>query len=430
MKNSKKLLLLPALAMLSASTFSMAGCGSQDAIVVWTFSDELYRIAKEIYTPNTGNKVVVQLKSGVAQVQTQLANACKDGVGVPDVVALEAAVVADFATETSDKSLLLPLDDIPGTEDMYDYTKQVVESVDGKILGLSWQATPGGFFYKKRVATKIGLSQDQIENYLRTWEGYLTLAQICKTHNVAVCSSITDPIKVYLSQRENPWVVNNTLQLENVLFGGTQYNCFDTVRTLEQNVYSHGTSERGPGWIDDIDVDDELGYFCSSWGLNFDLIPNASEQSGWAMCRAPYDYFKGGTWLAIPKQSQKIDKAKEFVQYLTTNTEFLKQRCLDTGDFMNNKKVMSEIIKDYHCEFLDGQNHLAILYEAAEHINGNLISPYDAAIDSYFQTSAAEFAQADCETPEEVEESREEWIAAFINLVSKKYKSIIIPDEK
>lgn len=420
---------------------SLSGCGNSSGgkVTVWTFSNELKEIVKNYYKKD----VTVVIKSSVTQVKDELANAQKSGKKIPDVVALEAAVIADFTSKSSENASLMSLEDISGTDDMYTYTKSVATSTDGKLLGLSWQATPGGFFYKKSVAAKVGInSVSEMETQISTWQGYLELAERC--HNVdlkpdvagnqtiAICSSITDPVKVFLSGRNKSWVENNTLQMEPVMFGGdgNQYNCFDVVRSLQQLGYTHESSDRGSGWVSDIDSDNTLGYFCSSWGLNFDLMPNAETSYGdWQMCKAPINYFKGGTWLAIPKGATNVDGAKNFIKYVTTSKEFLLERGQKTGDFMNSKSVMQQLVQNYSCEFLGGQNHLAILYEVAENINGNLISPYDATIDSVFTTTVANYARDVAETAEEIETAREEQKDKFIVGVKAKYPTMNVPEE-
>lgn len=424
----KRLFALSSLALLSAS--ALVGCKKDtDKITIWTFSNELREIVNKYYA----GKANVVVKASVTAVQTDLNNAIRSKKNIPDIVALEAAVIANYTDEpsTSAKSQLEPLDDIQGTDDMYDYTKAVATSTDGKVLGLSWQATPGGFFYKKSVAAKVGITTvEQMEQQISTWEGYLQLAETCKNTKVqsggkevsiAICSSITDPVKVFLSSREKAWVVNGELFTEEVMFGGgTKANCFDTVRTLQQEGYTHESMDRGPGWFADIDSNDTLGYFCSSWGLNFDLIPNAKTTAGdWQMCKAPVDYFKGGTWLSVPKGCSKPDAAKEFIKFITTDKTFLKDRGQQTGDFMNSKSVMRELSQNYSCEFLGGQNHFAKLYEIAQNINGSLISPYDASIDGTFNNVVADFARYNREN------ERENQISNFVTGVQAKYPTLV-----
>lgn len=426
------------IALFAGAVASLTGCGSKgEDLLIWTFSPELKEIAEDYYAKETGKKVKVVNKGNVTQIKTDLTNAVNKGKNIPDIVALEAALVADFTKGIAAESNLVDLSGIEGTDQMYAYTKSVATSTDGKILGLSWQATPGGFFYKKSIASKLGInSPAEMEEKISTWEGYLSLAEQAVNYDldpnkegkqaIAICSSITDPVKVFLSGRENSWVVDNMLQTESILFGGVenQINCFDVVRTLEQRGYTHGSIDRAAGWVADIDSNNTLGYFCSSWGLNFDLMPNADTTHGdWQMCKAPIDYFKGGTWLASVEGCAHKDNALDFIKYVTTNEDFLTKRGKETGDFMNSKKVMSELVKDYSCEFLGGQNHLEILYEVAENINGELISPYDARIDSEFTSAVGDFAQANCldddgnEVPAKVEQARQRFKASFVNAV-------------
>ena len=422
--------LIPLLTLLATSLTGCGNNGNDDELLIWTFSDEMLKICQKYYT----GKVKVIEKTSVTQVTADLANVQRSGKGIPDIVCLEAAVVAKLTDKTLDNSSLLSLDDISGTEQMYDYTKSVAKTVDGHLLGLSWQATPGGFFYKEDIAARVGItSVEAMEAKISTWQGYLELAQECNTQEIAICSSIVDPIKVFLGARNSGWVdSSNTLQLEDVMFGPTSagvYNCFDVVRSLHQNGYTHQTSDRDKGWFKDIPSSDTLGYFCSSWGLSFDLMPNAGETAGhWKMCKAPVNYFKGGTWLSIPKGASNVELAKSFIKFITTDQTFLKARGEETGDFMNSRSVMQELSQNYSCAFLGGQNHLQKLYQVAEQVKGELISPYDATIDSIYQSVAGDFAQDVATTPTEVEAAREEQKGLFCTGVGSRYNNIIIPE--
>lgn len=433
MKNLKKLFLVPGALCLLASSLSSCG-GSSNSITIWTFSNELSQIATNYFTKETGIQVKVVIKGSVAKVVADFNNALRSGVELPDIIAVEAAKIAAITNQPDN---FVDLSNVGDKNQMYDYTKSVATAPNGKLIGLAWQATPGGFFYKDSIAKKLGInSVDMMEQQISTWDGYLALAE--QAHNydldpskegvqsIAICSSISDPVKVFLSGRQKSWVENGYLQQEKVMFGeGDEVksdNCFDVVRTLHQKNYTHQTADRSSGYFDDVASSNTLGYFCSSWGLNFDLIPNAGSTSGdWRMCKAPTDYFRGGTWLSIPAKASHIDLATQFVEYVTTNEAFLKARCVEAGDFMNNKKVMSEVIANYKCDFLGGQNHLAKLYEVAEKINGKLISPYDSDIDDSYQNCAANYAQNNLLG---ISDARQKYLVEFRNSVKEKFPDI------
>ena len=441
----KKLILAPAL--LAMGIGALVGCGGsapEAEFTIWTFSNEMSKLVRKYYSGHNVNVVLKQ--QGVTQVQTDFEAYRKAGKTLPDILCLEAAVVADYRDKEDKDNPLMPLEDVADLSDMYSYTKEVVTTPDNHLIGLSWQATPGGFFYRSDIAEKIGITTvEQMEStYLNSWENFMNLAALCKTNKLMVLSSITDPIKAFLSERNKPWVTGNILNMESSMFGGGTevYNCFDVVRALQQNNYTKGTSERDSSYWNDMRSNNVLGFFMSSWGLNFDLMPHATTTAGkWKMCKAPTNYFKGGTWLAVPKGAPHAEAAKEFIKYVTTDKEFLKQRCIETGDFMNSLTVMNQL-KDMDLSksefgvFLGGQtDHIKKLYEVAQLINGNLISPADAIIDGAFQSACADFAMAgytgagtEPYTPAQIEEARSSYKSNFIVQVKKSYSNLIPSD--
>lgn len=439
----KRLLLIPAIVSLGASLLTGCGSSADYEFTVWTFSNEMSKMVRKYYA---GHNVNVVPKNSVTQVQTDFEAYLKAGKELPDVLCLEAAVVAEYRKKEDKDNPLMPLEDIADLSDMYSYTKEVVTTPDNHLIGLSWQATPGGFFYRSDIASRIGITTvDQMEGYLSSWSSFLELAELCKTNRLMVLSSITDPIKAFLSDRTKPWVEGNILNMQSVMFGGGEedYNCFDVVRKLQQSNYTNQTTERQSSYWNDMKQDLVLGFFMSSWGLNFDLMPHAGSTAGrWKMCKSPTNYFKGGTWLAVPKGAPHADAAKKFIKYVTTDKEFLKSRCLETGDFMNSLTVMGEL-KDTDLSksefgiFLGGQSdHIKKLYEVAQSINGNLISPADAIIDGAFQSACADFALAgydgsgaDPFNSEEIETARNSFKSNFIVQVKKSYPNLVPKDE-
>ena len=442
----KKLLLIPAL--LGLGLGGLTGCGNKQGpaeFTIWTFSSEMGKLVRKYYS----NHIVdVQNKQKVTAVQDDFEAYLKNGKTLPDVLCLEAAVVADYRQKTYDENPLLPLENLGDLSDMYSYTKDVVTTPDNHIIGLSWQATPGGFFYRSDLAKEklnINSPEEMETTYLSSWQGYLNLAQKCKEARIMVTSSTTDPIKAFLSERDNPWVVDNVLQMETSMFGGgtEEYNCFDVIRALHQNNYSHQTTERESDYWSDMNGNLVLGYFCSSWGFSYDLMTHATRTSGkWNMCKAPTNYFKGGTWLAVPKNAPHKQAALEFVKYVTTNKTFLEQRCIETGDFMNSSSTMAklkdtDLSKSEFGIFLGGQtNHIEKLWEVAQSINGNLISPYDAIIDGHFTSACGDFAMVGYtgqgvdpykDDPTLMENARNNYKANFLVAVNKSYPTVIPP---
>ena len=237
------------------------------------------------------------------------------------------------------------------------------------------------------------------------WSKFIATAEELKEKNVKMISSTIDPVKVFLGQRENGWVdkQNNFIVDDSLIQYNAEtkefgtYNCFDVVKSIHENYYSNRTAERSTTWFSDMSGDSVFGYFMSAWGLAYDLKENSTKSGDWGFIEGPGNFYSGGTWLSGLNTSSRVDDIKDIISYFTTNTDFLKDRALKSGDFMNNKQVMAEIKNNPSAEsleFLGGQNHYELMYDIAEKINGNLFTKYDSIIDGYFESIVGDYAQS------------------------------------
>lgn len=393
---------------LLTSMMLASGCGgssdSKDTLVVWTFTDELKEMIDDYYVKEKKPDFKIDVKVyELNNLNQKLRQAMNSGKNLPDLVALEAKVVLNHV----DNDILLNLNDIVetgATDNMYDYTKDIV-TVDGNCYALSWQATPGGFFYRTDLAQQhLGVSSpEEIQNRISTWEGFLNTAKELKGKGVKMVSSTVEPVKAFLGQRNQGWVdendnfvIDNSLMkydAESKTFG--DYNCFDVVKTIHQAGYTNQTAERAPAWYEDMSGESVFGYFMSAWGLSYELKENSKKAGHWGFVEGPGNFYNGGTWLAGIASSNMKEECKDIIKYFTTDETFLKNRALTSGDFMNNKKVMNEIKTNPSEEslaFLGGQNHYEIMYDIAENINGHLITKYDSNIDSLFEGVVGDYA--------------------------------------
>ena len=407
----KKNKIMGILTMLVVSLSTATACNNQtsgsskDPLVVWTFTDELKELIDDYYIPNCNPDYEIDVKVyALDDLSTKLRQAISTKKNLPDLVALEAKVVLNYI----DSGVLINLNDIVSTgktDDMYDYTKDIV-TVDGNCYALSWQATPGGFFYRTDLAeTHLGVkTPEEMQAKMSDWSKFIATSEELKAKNVKMISSTVDPVKVFLGQRENGWVdeqnnfvVDDSLiqyNAETKEFG--TYNCFDVVKSIHLNHYSNRTAERSTTWFSDMSGENVFGYFMSAWGLSYDLKDNSTKAGKWGFIEGPGNFYSGGTWLSGLNTSSRVDDIKDIISYFTTNKDFLKDRALTSGDFMNNKAVMSEIKNNPSSEslaFLGGQNHYELMYNIADKINGNLFTKYDSVIDGYFESIVGDYAQ-------------------------------------
>ncbi len=88
-------------------------------------------------------------------------------------------VEADYALKYVDTDYTLDVKKDIGLTDadvsqMYGYTKDVMTSSKGKLKGVSWQACPAGFIYRRSFAKQVLGSDDPIEvqKQLNTWDKF------------------------------------------------------------------------------------------------------------------------------------------------------------------------------------------------------------------------------------------------------------------
>jgi ABC-type glycerol-3-phosphate transport system substrate-binding protein len=130
----------------------------------------------------------------------------------------------------------------------------------------------------------------------------------------------------------------------------------------------------------------------------------------------------GGTWVGIAKASENKNLAWQFVKYITTDKEFLKQWALDSGDFVSDMAVVEEIVGDYSREFLGGQNHYAYFYEEAKRLGesgwAERVTGYDEDIQNSFLEALQEYVVGN--------KSKDEAIEYFKELVITQYPDITV----
>ncbi|MDR3318846.1 MAG: ABC transporter substrate-binding protein [Clostridiales bacterium] len=403
----RKLSGLIAVLMILASGFSFAACKKKNPgeILVWTFTDELKGMIENYYLrDNPDEKVKVEVYPDEIY-QTKLDGVLRTGKDIPDVMALEISYIQKYVQ--SGKLLSLSSDGLnmeeKANEELYGYTVDVARDASDRVMGLAWQATPGGFFYRRSMATSLWGKSDPafVQTKLDTWDKFMTVAAELKASgDKRIMSSLNGDMKVFLSQRESPWIVDDKLTIDPVM---EQY--LDHMRALQygngaaqQGMYINETDERGSGWYVDMSQNKVFGYFLPTWGLHFDLKPNASATAGdWGLIQGPAQYFHGGTWLSGYKDSANKEGIEKLLNYIIFNEDFLEEWAENTGDFLSNKRVVDKIKDDYTEPFLGGQNHYLMFSQMVDNIAARNITGSDSAINGIFKEVAIAYSLQDAD---------------------------------
>ncbi|MDR2159056.1 MAG: ABC transporter substrate-binding protein [Treponema sp.] len=410
----KMCVILAALVMLGACQKSGGGSASsgETKLVVWSFTDELGGMINDYYKAAHPDVTVEYSMTPTEQFPNKLDPVLASGQGAPDIFALEDAFVRKYV----ESGLLLDLTDIynANKDKLLAYPAQV-GSYNGKVYGMSWQATPGALFYRRSLAKKYLGTDDpaEVQTRFANEEKFLETAALLKTKSGGACvvvSSTGDLFMPFKGARKDPWVVNDKLVVDPAM---ERY--MDAVKLLHDKGYEGRVGQWSEGWFAGMQgvLRDESGkgvevfsYFLPTWGLHYVLKTNAPDTSGdWAMIPGPYPYRWGGTWIGAWKDTKQPEAVKELIRYLTTDDGFLEAYALKSGDLVSNLTVVNKIKDTYSEPFLGGQNHYAEFAAMAMNVDGRMTQGTDQAIEGIFNEAVTAYING--------EKSRDQALADF-----------------
>lgn len=267
--------------------------------------------------------------------------------------------------------------------DSEDYTVKLGSDSDGNVKALSYQATPGGFWYKRDLAKKyLGTDDpDEISEMLSTTEGMLDVAEKLKagsngeTHMFASYKDLWQFANY--GMRSVAWVDGNKFQMDDYI-----PEFFDLAKTVRDNGYDAKIDTWSEAWYASCADDSVFGYAEPTWGLQYVIQTGAPDSEGnWGIASMPAAYFNGGSYLGVYQESQNKELAAEYVKFVCTNKDFLAQYAKDKGDYTSLKSVNKEIADGgYEEPWCAGQNTFKFFSDQMDKINTDIVTKYDDTI--------------------------------------------------
>ena len=403
----------------AAEEAAAAEAAGKTVLNVWSFTNEIQTmaVAFEKYHPDV-DVVYTMIPMTNGEYQTKLL-ATLNTDDVPDVIALEAAFVKEYV----ESDFLADIGDLQPDIDAAQTYPVVTEvgTADGVLKALSYQATPGALFYRRSLAIEyFGTDDpDAIQELLSDMDKYTEAAGVIKEKSggdTYMISSNGDFQNLFYANREQPWVVDDTLVVDPMV---NKY--IEIAKIFRDNDYESRAQQWQEGWfaaMNDTLVDAEgnpkqvFSFFLPTWGLPYVLSPNSTSADGssstagdWAIIPGPMPYQWGGTWVGAMKDSSNLDLAKEFVRFVAldeenlTNwatgvytNEYLKEidpnvpddQAQAAGDFVSSQVVVEKITDSFDdsamSEFLGGQNSYGGFAAAAPSVSARLMQGSDDAI--------------------------------------------------
>lgn len=291
----------------------------------------------------------------------------------------------------------------------YDYTKKIATSSKGVLKGVSWQATPGLFVYRRSAAKDIFGTDDptKVQDLLSTWAKFDEAAKTVKEKTNGtwtMLSGFDDSYRAFTNTATKPWVdANDKIQLDD-----TVNQWIDQTKSYTDNGYNQKTSLWDDNWTKgQTSAGKVFGYFYSTWGINFTLLGNSLDKKeadggkqekgngifgDWAACQGPQSYYWGGTWICASSKGNTDALVADVMKYFTVDTASMEKYSKASMDYVNNKAAIKNITSaGYKCDFLGGQDHISLFAAAAEKIKLDNLTPYDQPCNESIQTAMHDY---------------------------------------
>ena len=327
----------------------------------------------------------------------------------PDIFVGEAGYVRQFV----EGGYWANLSEAPFNADVsnqYDYPASMGMDSEGNVVALTWQTTPGGWFYRRSLAQEYFGTDDteEIAKLFADWDTVLETAAILYEKSdgrVKMFPGIGETqFRIFYSARTEPWINDDN---EFIVDDQIQ-DYLRIVKVIRDNGYDAKLDDWSGPWFDAMNTPageaEVFVYGWPTWGHQFVLTSQENSFGDWAVVPAPGPFFWGGTWVGIYADSPNKALAWEFIKMLTQDEEWMEEYSLRASEFMSNKVVMDKVSADYSADVLSGQNPFAFFNEQVEYIDASAIKGYDYQINGILAQVGNEYLAGDLTFDEAIAE--------------------------
>ena len=440
----------------TVATTAPAVLGDGELLKIWSFTNEIKIMALAFQEKNPDVAVeytMIPMTNGEYQTNVQASLSTSD---IPDVIVLENSFVKAYVESDmlADIGSLLPK---AKEMETYQYTIDI-GTFDGVTKALSYQATPGGYFYRRSLAKEyLGTDEpDEVQAFFKDMDTMTKTAATIKEKsggNTYTISSVGDWTNVYYDNRTSPWIVDGKFVIDPVI-----EEMMDVAKTFRTEGYESQATQWQEGWFNgmkDTLVDAEgnsqkvFGYFMPTWGLSYTLQQNCfvADESGavtsttagdWGLIPGPMFYRWGGTWVAAMEGATNQETALKFIEFATLNEEHLTNwatgvytneylKAIDptvedtlnqpAGDFVSSAKVVAAITEKMGttpaADFLNGQNPYAVFATMAPGCNGAINQGSDDEITRGFNDPLTNYVTGAATKEEAIQQFKDAVASAF-----------------
>ncbi|MFC4426875.1 ABC transporter substrate-binding protein [Deinococcus navajonensis] len=315
-------------ALLAVTTFASAQTKTTITIGVFPDLDSVVKAALPGFYKLYPNVTVKINSKAYADHHTALTTALSTGKGANDVEAVDFGYVAKFAEGSGLVDLSkAPFNATSLRSQFVAYTFPQAMTQDGRMVGMPTDIGPGSMFYRSDMLKKAGVSPAELN---RSWESYIAAGRKIKAANPGafLLPDASEAAQIILR--------SNLKAGEGLFFDKTNKLLvsptnprFVRAFTIAKQIRDAGLDAKAgaafsPEWTTAFQKGNLATEFSGAWLVGHMQNWLAKDYSGkWSAQNLPGNTFAswGGSFYAIPAQSQNKAEAWALIKYLTTNRD-------------------------------------------------------------------------------------------------------------
>lgn len=288
--------------------------------------------------------------------------------------------------------------------DQYQYTKDIVTNLRGRLVGSTWEACPGVIAYNKNVVESVwpGVTHAQMETKLSTYENFLSSATDVTNAGKQMMIHPSSWYRMYYNNLDNKTLddAGTRIIIDKNLFRWVN----DTISMKGINGFAGIDNNYGQWseqWGNEIGANNTLCIFSTTW-MNDYVIPSyrsvdADGDLGLRVVAGYKPWYWNGSFLTATPQSQTKkdikDEVARIISELTTNKTILRTISDRESLFTNSITAMEEKGNDSKVTnaLFGGQNIYKQYADAALLIDASKENSINDTLFSYFESAFIEY---------------------------------------
>ena len=387
---------------------AMAADKPKGEILIWGWpaADKAFESFIEGFNAEYPDIKVTWEMTEYASVHDSLATALAAGAGAPDISMIEINNVDRFVVQGGLVDLLQePYNAGKYKDDFVPYKWDQATTPDGRLLAFPWDIGPASIFYRRDLFDKAGLASDpeSVAKMLSTWEGFIETGKkvadpdnnIFWMGNAGQIPYIYHAHKDFFDEDYNV-AINNPTTVKMLEYSKQVRDLgMDAKITLwTQEWYSM----LGNGEIAATMAGCWFGGFLKGW-----IDPEGAEN--WGIVPIPEKPLQnwGGSFLAIPEQSENKEAAWAFVEYALATAKAQNEMLLSVDYFPAYMPAWEDPIYQESDPYFGGQKARALWTDIATSPGKVFTTPMDAAAEQAFTAEVAKMLNEGLEVDDTIQ---------------------------